>query len=216
MFSYRYFPGEEQPEGAPELAFVLAESEDHAKALLHGEGLIVDGWQVDVGEVKNPDMHAHVMFIQDAPKRSRMRSAKDLYEEKSIRTSMDPWRFRTFFEGVVDEDRIPEEANTRVELRMLFDPYIDGERCCELYTMWFDGVPFGVGQEAGRGGRDHDAQYVTDVVRYKAAVAYLISLYTVQDDLLPATVIDADTPMRDLTYFYCTDAFGDSEDSSKT
>jgi len=52
-------------------------------------------------------------------KRSRMRSAKDLYEETPLRTSTSPWKFRRFFDGVVDEDRIPEEANTRVELRIL-------------------------------------------------------------------------------------------------
>jgi len=95
-------------------------------------------------------------------------------------------------------------ANTRVHTRILYDPYIDGTRCCTLETLWLDDKPFAISQIAGRGGRDHTAFWITDTETYGQAVAYLLSLYRneIEED---ERVLDPTKPLRELTCFYGTD-----------
>lgn len=52
----------------------------------------------------------------------------------------------------------------------------DGERVWMLSSMWLDGKPFMLIQNAGRGGDDHQERFITNSELYDAAVVYLQSL----------------------------------------
>ncbi len=66
------------------------------------------------------------------------------------------------------------QAEGRLRVVELAAPYIDGNRVAELRTLWFDGAPFAVVQDAGRGGDDHRRRWVTDAKAYAAALQYLL------------------------------------------
>jgi hypothetical protein len=199
----------EQPEGEPETVLAVHETEAEALAQIVAEVGPGD-WRVfRQGEVTNSEAESGIHHVGTAPKRSPMKSANDLYAMEPIRTSLDPWHFhRTLPE--LEHDRIPEtddvSANTRVEARYLSDPYIDGYRVSELYTLWLDDKPFAVCQEAGRSGKDHQARFLTDAKVFGEAMAYLVSLYEYEAEESPE-IIDPNTPMRALTTFYGDDAF---------
>jgi hypothetical protein len=73
------------------------------------------------------------------------------------------------------------ENEGRVEVRSLISDYIDGNRICEMATVWFDGKPVFIAQDAGRGGRDHRRRWLTDVPLYWTLVAYLLSKVGLQE-----------------------------------
>lgn len=149
---FRFEATGEQPEGCLEKALVIAETLREATDLLREEG--VETPEMDVWEVEMPPRDPEVVYTVRAPKRPPKKSADDLYAMEPISSTKDPFVMRAFFNECLFED-IPEGANKRVEQKVLHNPYIDGHRVQELYTMWFDDKPFGIGQEAGRGGSDH-------------------------------------------------------------
>jgi len=208
FYSYIVQAKEERPEGEVEQVGLVASSPERALQMVaqeHGEGV---GWDVKPfgrGRVSNSDfMYEHVVYVQKSPKRGPKRSANDLYALADEKEDVyDPYRFQRFFDINVQD--IPEDANTRVSLRILYDPYIDRERCKTLGTLWLDGQPFAVTQEAGRDGGDHYDHFVTDAARYREAHLYLVSLY--EPGTPDFTVINPDEPMRRLTDFYGGDSF---------
>lgn len=86
----------------------------------------------------------------------------------------------------------------RVERRILKHVDHDYRRYWELATVWFDGKPVMVTQNAGREGDDHHARFVTDPVTYGAMVGYLMTLISAQ----PTDVVLADESRDDLLSFY--------------
>lgn len=91
------------------------------------------------------------------------------------------------------------EANERVEVKEIISYCFDGRRVWNLSTVWFDGNPVMVIQEAGREGDDHVADYVTDKERYREMIQYLRSLEE-EDDNYSFLEPDKDEP--NLTSFY--------------
>lgn len=89
-------------------------------------------------------------------------------------------------------------ANTRVQIRALEYHEFDYRRYWELATVWFDGKPVMITQNAGREGDDHSKSFITDAVVYGEMLGYLISLAGVDNDDL----IDPNVPRGDLTAFY--------------
>ena len=72
----------------------------------------------------------------------------------------------------------------------------DGERYWLLAGLTLDGKPFMIVQNAGRGGQDHEARFITDPETYKAAVERL------RKPTEPTDVIDPDADIAELTDFY--------------
>jgi len=68
------------------------------------------------------------------------------------------------------------DADGRIKVIELVNPYIDGDRVCEMHTLWFDDQPFAIHQRAGRGGTDHKARWLTDKAAYLDACKYLLGI----------------------------------------
>lgn len=92
------------------------------------------------------------------------------------------------------------KENTRVEVRVIYYDNIDGERYIRMSTVWFDDKPVMIIQNAGRGGADHSARFITNKELFFAMCDYLRSL---KDDSDPRFVVhDPDTECTQLTEFY--------------
>lgn len=91
------------------------------------------------------------------------------------------------------------EANDRVEIKEIVSYCFDGRRVWDLNTVWFDGMPVMVIQEAGRDGDDHTDNYVTDYPKYREMVNYILSLPKDNDN---CTRLNPDTDEPNLTTFY--------------
>lgn len=81
----------------------------------------------------------------------------------------------------IDWQRIPysdqESKNTRIEIMIYKDPYIDGRRIWRVCAAFFDGKPVMAFQNGGREGTDHHRCFITNVERYNEMVKYIIALY---------------------------------------
>ena len=89
----------------------------------------------------------------------------------------------------------------RVEIKYIKDFYYDGRRIWRLATVWFDGNPIMIIQNAGREGDDHRAKFVTDLDGYIKMVGYIASLLPNEYRESVKTVsIEDDLP--ELTEFY--------------
>lgn len=91
--------------------------------------------------------------------------------------------------------------NHRLEIRYYKDHSYDGRRIWRLASVWLDGEPFMIIQNAGREGDDHHARFITDTERYKEAVAYVKSIVPPDFAELP-DVVRADEDIPTLTEFY--------------
>lgn len=97
-----------------------------------------------------------------------------------------------------------EIKNKRLEIRYYKDHNYDGRRIWRLASVWLDGKPFMIIQNAGREGDDHFARFVTDTERYMEAVVYIKSILPPRFGEIPDVVkIDAEIP--NLTSFYSSD-----------
>lgn len=101
----------------------------------------------------------------------------------------------------IDFYNICAEASKRVELRFYADVDFDGRRVWVLFSVWFDGKPVMICQEAGREGSDHRATFVTDLETYKALSAYIVTLYDNEEDDDDDS-FDPNDDIPDLTEFY--------------
>lgn len=89
----------------------------------------------------------------------------------------------------------------RVKVKVHYDPYIDGERCCTVGSVWFDGVPVMAFRHAGRSGHDEYDRFIGDKVRFSQMVDFLRSLLTVEE-AEEVEEIDPSKPLLELTEFY--------------
>ena len=138
-------------------------------------------------------------------------SAADLYAMTPIETSHSLWRirdhlteFRDDWFGLRDNDE-----DDKIECRTLADPYIAGDRCHWLATVWFEAKPVMIIQTGGRGGSDHQQRFVTDPGALARMVDYIRA--TMFEAQPPKDVIDVNTPLRALTTFYGGDVFEAAE-----
>ena len=103
-----------------------------------------------------------------------------------------------------------QDKNTKAEIKTLKDFDFDGRRCWSLRTVWFEGKPFMITQNAGREGDDHRQRFITDVEVYKKFVDYVKSLTNTQEYYLE-DVIEVDEDYPNLINFYGNDLFGNFE-----
>jgi hypothetical protein len=128
-----------------------------------------------------------------------------LYTRKPERQSHAVGRLNGFYYSHVPElkdDVLPyEDPGKRVELRFYKDFSFDGRRIWTLASIWFDGAPFMIIQNAGREGDDHYRRFITDLDAYLAATRYLKSICTIPD-LIHEDVVKLDAEITGLTDFY--------------
>lgn len=68
----------------------------------------------------------------------------------------------------------------RVELRVHAEHWQDFRRFWRLWTVWHDGKPVMVCQNAGREGDDYQRRYITDPKLYEEALLYVRSLIPIR------------------------------------
>jgi hypothetical protein len=88
----------------------------------------------------------------------------------------------------------------------------DYRRYWELTTVWFDGQPVMIVQNAGREGDDYHERFITDPHAYADMVGYLRTLLPA-DLNDPSDVVDPNVERDDLLAFY-SDEFCAPVDSS--
>lgn len=93
-------------------------------------------------------------------------------------------------------------ASDRVECRIYKDFNFDGRRFWRLASIWFDGKPVMIVQNAGREGDDWAKRYVTDQKAYAEMVYHIMSLMKPELDMGGHDFVDPDTDIEDLTSFY--------------
>lgn len=124
----------------------------------------------------------------------------DLYSLKPIKVDNDIDQLDSHM-AEVDFFVIDAEEDKRIELRYYADEYMDGIRGWALFSVWFDGSPVMVCQEAGRDNEDHTKKYITDIDKYIELTRYLFSLYN-YSELVPEDIHDPEKDIKDLTSFY--------------
>jgi hypothetical protein len=88
----------------------------------------------------------------------------------------------------------------QVLLKIHVDEDLDGERCIQIGSVWFQDHPVMIYRHAGRGGHDQYGRFITDPVRFEQMISYLRSL---KQQVEPEyNVYDPNEPSLDLTYFY--------------
>ena len=69
-----------------------------------------------------------------------------------------------------------ESSNEKIIIKTLKDFDFDGRRRWTLRTIWFEGNPVMITQNAGREGDDHRERYITNINMYTEMVNYIKSL----------------------------------------
>jgi hypothetical protein len=129
-------------------------------------------------------------------------TANKIYKLPPVDTSRDPYRLRKHVHEV-DFDNLKKGDMERVEVRYYAAHDYDGRRVWVMFSVWLDGKPFMICQEAGREGDDYKDRLITDAALYAEAVLYLHSLYEYpEDDPTARDVIDPDEDVPGLEAFY--------------
>lgn len=110
-----------------------------------------------------------------------------------------------------DEDLLQRLDNQgRMQVKLVGHDNGDGYRYATLATIWYNGCPVMIVQEAGRGGRDHQRRWITDVLEYKALCIYLRSQITIDIDPHEDEVVSPDAFIfADELYNFYGATFGD-------
>jgi hypothetical protein len=120
-----------------------------------------------------------------------LRCLKGCYYDFLPELGDDPWNYGA-----------EEIASDRAEVRVVFQFHYDYRRYWRLATVWLDGAPVMVTQNAGREGDDHRARFVTDEGRYRELLALVRSLLPVRAEPV-ADLVDPGADCGDrLTEFY--------------
>lgn len=69
--------------------------------------------------------------------------------------------------------QIDSKKNKRIEIRYYKDFDFDGRRFWRLASVWLDGEPVMIIQNAGREGDDHHRRFITDPDRFNEMLGYI-------------------------------------------
>jgi hypothetical protein len=65
------------------------------------------------------------------------------------------------------------ESFDKIQIKVIKEHYFDYRRLWRLATVWFDGVPVMVVQNAGREGTDHFTRYITNRIQFVNMCVYI-------------------------------------------
>jgi hypothetical protein len=102
--------------------------------------------------------------------------------------------------------------NTKIETRIVRRINFDHRRYWQLASVWFEGKPFGVIQNAGREGRDHVKAFWTDADVYGRAIQYLRDLTSLNDTLEVTSVTFNGNELLNFNGFSCDDEIPTGDD----
>lgn len=119
-------------------------------------------------------------------------------------TDWDDW-WGVYHNHIPEVDQWAKYDDTdRIEMQILKYFNFDGRRIWKLATVWFDGSPIMIIQNAGREGDDHVARFITDRSGYYDMVRHIMTLR--QPDEVEegddSEYIDIDAERPDLLEFY--------------
>jgi len=100
-----------------------------------------------------------------------------------------------------ENSQLTKVVQERVRIKFLKDHNFDFRRIWRLATVWFDDKPVMVIQNAGREGDDHRTRFITDVSRFNDMCDYIKALCVTKCSVY-TDVVDADSDIENLTYFY--------------
>ena len=100
-----------------------------------------------------------------------------------------------------------EYTAERVEIRYYKDFDIDGNRLWRLASVFFDGKPVMILQNAGRAGDDHARRLITDLDQYYRLVFHLRTYFNTEGESA-GDVVALDEPVEGLVEFYGGYLFG--------
>lgn len=89
---------------------------------------------------------------------------------------------------------------TKIEVRIIKHFNFDYRRFWRLATVWFEGSPVMVIQNAGREGDDHRERFITDPEAFKRMLSYISSLVPRKEPKIPSVAADAE--IKELADFY--------------
>lgn len=118
----------------------------------------------------------------------------ELYQQPTKETTLKVYALSRHIPAPCNSD-----LNKKVEVRTIDGKQFDDRRYLRLATVWFEGKPFGVIQNAGREGRDHVQAFWTDADIYTEAMLYLYAL-NLEEEPPKLTSLEFDHP--ELVEFY--------------
>lgn len=95
-----------------------------------------------------------------------------------------------------------DEESNRLEIRTLKYFDFDGRRFWRLATVWLDGKPIMIIQNAGREGDDHERRFITDPEGFRALVKHLREFLKINEEPLDDVVEPNAVLGRELISFY--------------
>lgn len=117
---------------------------------------------------------------------------------------LDICTFHSPFPELIDNHWFNEEEHSndpKVEIRTYKHNYYDHRRYWKLWSVYFEGSPVMILQNAGREGDDHKKRFITDYHLYTELVDYLDSLlpkmYFSSNDM-----VSDEEDIEELTSFY--------------
>jgi hypothetical protein len=115
-------------------------------------------------------------------------------------------------EEVQEAHMLPYPAlSDRVEIRIIKQFDFDGRRFWRLATVWLDGYPVMIIQNAGREGDDHSARFITDALRFREMCAHIAALMVHHVTALSEDTVDLNQEIEQLTSFYGNELNGPFE-----
>lgn len=97
---------------------------------------------------------------------------------------------------------IPEETNKMVGIQIHKYHNFDGRRYWQLGSVWFNGSPVMIIQNAGREGEDHEKKFITNKQLYIDMVRYIKSLIPFDDEWIDKEFINEEDDVKELNTFY--------------
>jgi hypothetical protein len=101
----------------------------------------------------------------------------------------------------IESEFIPKDPTGKIEIRYYKDFYFDQRRFWRLASVWIEGKPVMIIQNAGREGDDHAKSFITDATQYSALIKHLATLTKPLAGKIE-NVVDPDIEIPDLTKFY--------------
>jgi len=105
-------------------------------------------------------------------------------------------------EAMIESWDLQDMTSPKIKIRCLKDFDFDCRRIWRLCTVWFDGKPIMITQNAGREGDDHACRFITDEDGYRNMIQHLVSIKIAKINEI-TDVISPDEDMKTvLTSFY--------------
>lgn len=95
-----------------------------------------------------------------------------------------------------------EVKQWRIQIKTVKFFDFDGRRYWSLQTVWFDGNPVMIIQNAGREGDDHAERFITDREIFLKMVDYVRSIIVIDQSSIDQDIIDPTEDLPGLTEFY--------------